>query len=255
MGKSPNIKQEQAFGLIGKKLGHSFSKSYFDLKFEKMGIPASYSNFELKNEKYLADFLLEKVFQLNGFNVTIPYKQTIIPYLDELVGTAEKIQAVNTVHVKDKKLIGYNTDVFGFQESIKEILNSKHQKALVLGTGGASKSIVYALEDMGIATSLVSRNPIDEELFSYADLNQEILDSHQIIVNCTPLGTFPSVEQCPDIPYHFLNESHLAYDLVYNPEETLFLKKAKALGSQTKNGLNMLHLQAERAWKIWNELL
>jgi shikimate dehydrogenase len=253
MGKSTSIKQERAFGLIGKKLEHSFSKSYFDLKFQKIGILASYSNFELKNEKYLADFLLEQVNQLNGFNVTIPYKQTIVPYLDELVGVAKQIQAVNTVRIKNHRLIGYNTDVFGFQQSIKGLLNPKHQKALVLGTGGASKSIIYALEDLGITTSLVSRNSTDKEQFSYKDLSQEILDSHQIIVNCTPVGTFPNVNQCPDIPYQFLNESHLVYDLVYNPKETLFLKKSKDQGTQIQNGLMMLHLQAERAWQIWNE--
>jgi len=184
---------------------------------------------------------------LDGFNVTLPYKQTIIPFLDRLDETAQAIGAVNVVY----KRVGYNTDCLGFTESIKPLLRAYDSKALVLGTGGASKAACYGLRKLGITPTLVSRNPKEGQL-GYKDLSPEIMAEHTIIVNCTPLGMYPDVNSCPDIPYELISARHLLFDCVYNPEETLFLQKGKAQGATIQNGIGMLYGQAKEAWKIWN---
>lgn len=239
--------------MVGKKLDYSFSKKYFTEKFIKLGLEeCTYENIVCKEEGDLADFLIDAVYKLKGFNVTIPYKETIIPYLDTLQNEAKAIQAVNTVWVKEGKLIGYNTDIYGFLESVKPLLKPNHKKALILGTGGASKSVIYALDSLGIKCKRVARNPIENDVILYKNLSEKIFLEHQILVNCTPVGTFPNTKEAPNIPYHFLTEDHLVYDLVYNPKMTLFLAKAKKQGATIQNGLLMLQLQAEKAWEIWN---
>ncbi|MDG1849329.1 MAG: shikimate dehydrogenase [Flavobacteriales bacterium] len=238
------------FGLIGKTLGHSFSKSYFEDKFEKEHIEnASYDNFPLEVIEEFKTLIKERSF--SGMNVTIPYKVSIIPMLDELSEEVQSIGAVNTIQFINNKLIGYNTDYIGFHNSLKPFLANTMDKALILGTGGASKAVVYALEKIGITCLCVSRKPEDNQL-SYEELNEFVLKHHLLIVNTTPLGTSPNIDQCPDIPYQFITEHHLLMDLVYNPAETLFLKKGKEKGANILNGKSMLVHQAEEAWKIWN---
>ena len=244
------------YGLIGYPLGHSFSRSFFNEKFQKDGIDAEYLNFEIPS---ITDFpsIIAQNPELRGLNVTIPYKEQVIPFLDGMDKAAEAIGAVNVIRVirgNDRKtiLIGYNTDYLGFCRSITPLLQPYHRRALVLGTGGASKAVCYALKERGLSVTCVSRTPQPNQL-SYADLTQEIIETHSVIVNATPLGTAPNTGYCPDIPYEYLHKEHLCYDLVYNPERTLFLQKAEAQGSVTKNGLEMLHIQAEEAWKIWKK--
>ena len=186
-----------------------------------------------------------------GLNVTIPYKESIIPFLDNVDEEALRIGAVNTIKVSDGKLTGYNTDIYGFEESLRPLLKPFHKRALVLGTGGASKAVKYALEKSGIEVTLVSRNPGIGKI-TYAAIDSEVLASNLIIVNCSPVGTFPNVGEFPKLPYKHLTSKHLLYDLVYNPEETAFIRKGKKQGATTLNGLKMLHLQAEKAWEIWN---
>lgn len=252
MGQKSKIRKSAHFGLIGKKLDYSFSKDFFIQKFKDLNLPNNtYSNIECENETALAHFLLDEVYQLKGFNVTIPYKESLIPYLDSLQDEAQEIQAVNTVKIINNKLVGYNTDVYGFKESLKPLLQPQHKKALVLGTGGASKSIVYALKSLNIDTLLVSRNKNITSVL-YEELTEELLTDYLLIINCTPLGTFPKLETYPAIPYNFITNKHLVYDLVYNPKESLFLTKAKQQGANIQNGLSMLQLQAEKAWEIWN---
>lgn len=241
------------FGLIGFPLGHSFSKKYFSEKFEREGINASYSLYELKS---ISDFTsLLKNENLSGLNVTIPYKVDVIKYLEELDKTAAKIGAVNTIKFirTDGKLIlkGYNTDAIGFENSIKPLLLSIHTKALILGTGGASKAINYVLSNMGIETTFVTRSP-KTGMLTYQQLTNEILSENLIIINASPVGTFPHSDECPDIPYELLNEKHILFDAVYNPTETLFMKKGKKQGALAINGKGMLIGQAVAAWKIWN---
>lgn len=236
----------KTYGLIGKNISYSFSRNYFANKFKKEDIKNSqYINFDIDN---LSE--LNNIFNTNnfGFNVTIPYKEVIIPYLDSLDFHAEKIGAVNTIKLENGKKIGFNTDWIGFKKSIEPLLNSHHTKALILGTGGASKAVIYALDQLKIETLIVSRNGKT----SYQDLSEEIIQNHAIIINCTPVGTFPNIDAAPEIPYHFITKNHLAYDLIYNPAETLFLKKCKEKGAVVKNGLEMLEIQAEASWKIWN---
>ncbi len=236
----------KTYGLIGKNISYSFSRNYFANKFKKEDIKNSqYINFDIDN---LSE--LNNIFNTNnfGFNVTIPYKEVIIPYLDSLDFHAEKIGAVNTIKIENEKKIGFNTDWIGFKKSIEPLLNSHHTKALILGTGGASKAVIYALDQLKIETLIVSRNGKT----SYQDLSEEIIQNHAIIINCTPVGTFPNIDAAPEIPYHFITKNHLAYDLIYNPAETLFLKKCKEKGAVVKNGLEMLEIQAEASWKIWN---
>lgn len=236
----------KTYGLIGKNISYSFSRNYFANKFKKEDIKNSqYINFDIDNLSELNNIFNTDNF---GFNVTIPYKEAIIPYLDSLDFHAEKIGAVNTIKLENGKKIGFNTDWIGFKKSIEPLLNSHHTKALILGTGGASKAVIYALDQLKIETLVVSRYGE----ISYEDLSEEIIQNHAIIINCTPVGTFPNVDAAPEIPYHFITKNHLAYDLIYNPAETLFLKKCKEKGAVVKNGLEMLEIQAEASWKIWN---
>ena len=242
------------FGLIGFPLEHSFSKKYFTEKFLREGIDALYALYELKNiDEFSA---LKNKENLCGLNVTIPYKQQIIPFLDELDETASEIGAVNVIKFireDDRlKLKGYNTDTYGFVQSIEPYIKSCHKKALILGTGGASLAINYSLRKLGIQTMFVSRSPKIGQL-AYNELNKEILSDYLLVVNASPVGTYPRVDECPDIPYQFLTPDHLLFDAVYNPAETLFLKKGKAQGAFCLNGEMMLIGQAEAAWKIWNE--
>jgi len=245
------------YGLIGFPLKHSFSAIFFTEKFKKENIDAEYLNVEIEDIQQIREVILTHV-HLKGLNVTIPYKEQVIPYLDELSPEAKKIGAVNVIKIdrnpNDKHtyyLKGYNTDYVGFKKSIGPLIKSDiHKKALVLGTGGASKAVVQALIDLGIDWKYVSRTA-GENKFTYNELTPEIINNYQIIINTSPVGTFPKVNECPDIPYQYLTRNHLLYDLVYNPAETVFLKKGKDKGATVKNGEEMLHLQAEEAWKIW----
>ncbi len=239
------------FGLIGFPLKHSFSKKYFSEKFANEGLnDCHYENFELPTLHKFKEFITENP-QLRGLNVTIPHKQNILSFLDELDETAQAVGAVNTIQIQPNKLIGYNTDVFGFENSIKPLLKSHHQNALILGTGGAAKAIIYVLKKLGLEYILVSRTP-DKNQFLYNDLTEEIIHHHRVIINCTPTGTFPNINELPNIPYQYIGKQHLLYDLVYNPEQTEFLKRGIEKGANVKNGLEMLYLQAEEAWRIWN---
>ena len=240
-------------GLIGKNISYSFSQQYFTTKFKNQNLDSqfSYQNYDIATIK---DFktILKNNPTLIGLNVTIPYKESIIPFLDELSDNAQKIGAVNTILIDTNgKLIGDNTDFFGFAASIKPLLKNHHQKALLLGTGGASKAVCFGLESLGITTQLVSRNT-SENTISYTDLTETHFKDYQIIINCTPLGTSPNTDLFPNIPYHYFTPNHLAFDLIYNPEKTVFLQKAESHGAVIKNGYEMLVLQAEKAWEIWN---
>lgn len=242
------------YGLIGKSLQHSFSKKYFENKFKKESITDCYYDlFELDSIDEVKH-ILNSTKNIIGLNVTIPYKESIIPFLDEIDGVAKKIGAINTITLDTvtKKTKGYNTDYNGFKNSLKPFLENTHERALILGTGGASKAISYVLNELNIDFLFVSRNPEGNNEISYDDVNEYVLKHHQIIINTTPLGTFPAINNHPNIPYKHLTNKHLLYDLVYNPEETVFLKKGKEKGSLTINGLQMLKLQAEKAWEIWN---
>lgn len=243
------------YGLIGYPLGHSFSRGYFNEKFEAESIDAEYVNFEIPSIKEFRE-VVEKNENLCGLNVTIPYKEQVIPYLDDLdKATAKRIGAVNVIKIirngKKTKLVGYNSDIVGFTQSIEPFVEEHHQKALILGTGGASKAICCGLQDLGIESKFVSRSKKNAKTITYADLTPEVMESHHIIVNCTPLGMYPIINECPDIPYDLLTPKHLLYDLLYNPDETLFMKKGKKQGAMVKNGLEMLLLQAFEAWNIW----
>ena len=234
------------YGIIGFPLVQSFSAKFFNEKFAREGIDAEYSLYPIASDEL--ERIQHYVDTLDGMNVTIPYKQTVIPYLERLDETAEAIGAVNVVY----KHVGYNTDCLGFIDSMKPLLREYDRKALVLGTGGASKAVCYGLRKLGVEPTLVSRTP-KEGMLGYEDLNAEVIASHTILVNCTPLGMTPNIETCPDIPYAQITAQHLLYDCVYNPDETLFLKKGKAQGATTKNGMEMLYGQAKAAWAIWNK--
>lgn len=242
------------FGLIGRNISYSFSKQYFNNKFENEKLPHSYNNFDLTE---IIEFpnILSTHPKLKGLNVTIPYKEQIIPFLDGLSKNAKFIGAVNTIKINQNGILkGYNTDFYGFKKSLEPHLKPHHKKALILGTGGASKAVAFALKKLEIPYSFVSRNYTERVNFIYSNLNNQIIGSHQIIINCTPLGTYPNIDECPEIPYQFINNEHLLFDLIYNPSETLFLQKGKQQGAQIVNGLRMLELQAEKAWKLWNKL-
>ena len=235
------------FGIIGYPLHHSFSAKYFSEKFEREGIEAEYSLYPVGIEDLRLK--IEDLFnRLDGMNVTMPYKQTIIPYLERLDETAEAVGAVNVVHQR----VGYNTDCIGFMESIKPLLRATDRKALVLGTGGASKAVCYGLKQLGVTPTLVSRTPKDG-MIGYNDLTEAVMTEHTIIVNCTPLGMVPDTESYPPIPYELISARHLLFDCIYNPEETVFLNKGRAQGAKTQNGIEMLYGQAKAAWAIWNE--
>jgi shikimate dehydrogenase len=242
------------YGLIGYPLGHSFSMSFFNDKFEAEKIDAKYLNFEIASIEEFK-IILKNNPNLKGLNVTIPYKEQIIPFLDQLSENVKFIGAVNVIkieRIKGKiKLTGFNSDIIGFQGSIEPLLKDHHQRALILGTGGSAKAIFYGLEQLGIASTFVSREKKNENTLNYNELTPEVLHSNTIIVNCTPVGMWPHVDECPNIPYEWVTDKHLLYDLLYNPNETLFMKLGRERGARVKNGLEMLLLQAFASWDFW----
>lgn len=242
------------YGLIGFPLGHSFSKSFFNEKFQNEGIDAEYINFEIKGIDELPEVLATNP-ELRGLNVTIPYKEKVLSFLDYISVEARAIGAVNVIRVDHKGddvvLKGYNSDVIGFTKSIEPLLETFHRKALILGTGGASKAINYGLKSLGLETVLVSRYERPGTI-QYKDITPDVVKEYNVIVNCTPSGMFPHYGECPDLPYEALDNHNLLYDLIYNPDETLFMKKGMERGAQTKNGLEMLLLQAFASWDFWN---
>jgi shikimate dehydrogenase len=238
------------FGLIGYPLTHSFSQRYFTEKFTREGIPnCSYENFSIGDINLLPDLLKEQP-DLNGFNITIPHKNAILPFLASMSDVVRQIKACNCVRRIGEWLHGYNTDVVGFEISLQNFLKDQPERALILGTGGSAKAVSWVLDKMGINSSLVSRNPSTGQL-SYQMLTPELIRQHKLIVNTTPLGMYP-VDQSPDIPYESLTSEHYLFDLLYNPAETLFMQKGAARGAKVKNGYEMLELQAEESWRIWN---
>lgn len=242
------------YGLIGYPLGHSFSISYFNEKFQNEGIDATYENFEIPDIKALPE-VLDSNPELRGLNVTIPYKEKVISYLDSLSPEAREIGAVNVIKVEHKgkkiSLKGYNSDVIGFTKSIEPLLERYHKKALILGTGGASKAIEYGLKSLGLETLKVSRSEKAGSI-QYKQLKPEDMKEYNVIVNCTPCGMYPHADECPALPYEGMDTHTLLYDLIYNPDETLFMKKGKEQGATVKNGLEMLLLQAFASWEFWN---
>ena len=244
---------KKRFGLLGRNISYSFSKGYFTEKFSNENFEGcTYENFDIQVITAFPEIIRDNL-ELKGLSVTIPYKETVIPFLDKLSKKAKKIGAVNTIKVSKKgKLKGYNTDYFGFKKSLKPLLNKSHERALILGTGGASKGVAFALDELKISYTFVSREA-KENAISYEAINASTFENYQIIINSTPVGTSPNIDAFPLIPYEYFTEKHIAYDLIYNPEETQFLKKAKERGAKTKNGLDMLIFQAEKAWEIWNK--
>lgn len=242
------------YGLIGFPLGHSFSQDYFNQKFKAEGTDARYLNFEIPD---IGDFMeiVSEYPNLAGLNVTIPYKEQVIAYMNEMDPDAAKIGAVNVIKIiptpKGPKFKGFNSDIIGFCDSIAPLLNPSRTKALVLGTGGAAKAVFHGLRNLGVEVTYVSRTAAPGRL-TYSELTPEIVSDHKIIVNATPLGMYPHIDECPDIPYQALTPEHLCYDLLYNPDTTLFMRKSAESGAETKNGLEMLLLQAFAAWNIWN---
>lgn len=245
--------EQVTFGLVGKNISYSFSRGYFAEKFKNLSLDNyQYVNFDLEQISLLSDVIKAKENGLKGLNVTIPYKQEVQGFLTAIDDDAKEIGAVNTIKLnKDGSVVGYNTDVYGFQKSLEPQLKPHHNKALILGTGGASKAVAFAFEKLGIAYKFVSRTATGDVL-GYHELTEKTIEEHTIIVNCSPLGTFPKIELKPDIPYQFISSKHLLYDLIYNPEETTFLRLGKEQGASIQNGLEMLQLQAEKAWEIWN---
>lgn len=243
------------YGLIGFPLGHSFSISYFNEKFENENIDAKYENFEIPKIEALPE-VLDSNPDLKGLNVTIPYKEKVISYLDSISPEARAIGAVNVIRVtrKGEKIIlkGFNSDVIGFTKSIEPMLEKFHKKALILGTGGASKAINYGLKSLGLETLFVSRSTKGKDCILYQDITPEMMQEYNVIVNCTPLGMYPHTDECPQLPYEAMNMKTILYDLIYNPDETQFMKRGSEHGATTKNGLEMLLLQAFASWEFWN---
>lgn len=241
------------FGLLGKNISYSFSRKYFSEKFQKLGLnDFKYSNLDIPEIEEFPFLLYHREDEYQGINVTIPYKESVMRYLHEIDEDALKIGAVNTIKVtNDNKLYGYNTDFYGFQKSIEPFIQKHHKKALILGTGGASKAIAYALQKMDISYKFVSRS-VAEDKFLYSMLNQQVMEEYTVIINCTPIGTFPDVDEAPKIPFEFITEKHLLFDLIYNPEQSKFLREGLKRGAAIKNGFEMLELQAEKSWEIWN---
>lgn len=238
------------YGIIGYPLSHSFSKIYFTEKFSKEHFSATYDTFPTKTiEEFPA--LLQSHPDLKGLSVTIPHKKAVMQYLDVVDDAALQIGAVNSIAIKHGVKTGYNTDVIGFENSLKPLLQPQHTQALILGTGGAALAVAWVLKKLGIPFKFVSRNP-SENAITYSDLTDEIINTHKLIINATPLGMSPNVAACPPIPYNAIANQHLLYDLIYNPEKTLFLQKGAAQGATIKNGYEMLILQAEASWKLWN---
>lgn len=243
----------QTYGLIGFPLGHSFSAKYFAEKFAAERIEGcEYLNFEIENIERIKD-IISQTATLKGFNITIPYKQAIMPYLNSISYEAAEIGAVNCVRVTDKGLHGYNTDAYGFTSSLLKLIGDERPSALVLGSGGASKAACYALKSLKIKYSVVSRGVVEGGL-TYEQLTSEVIATHRLIINCTPLGTFPKVEGAPEIPYKLLTNSHFLFDMVYNPPLTQFLSRGAEYGAQICNGQGMLQAQAEKSWEIWTSL-
>lgn len=243
-------KKGNRYGLLGKAISYSFSQGYFTEKFKNLELmDHSYENFDIPEISELETILKEQ--NLKGFNVTIPYKEQVIPFLSSLDPTAKKIGAVNTIKFTEDGLRGYNTDAYGFQRSLEPFLKTHHTKAIILGTGGASKAIRFVLDELGIHYSSVSRTK-KKGLLTYEELSKAVITSNKLIINCTPLGTHPNIHEKPQIPYQFLDNGHLLFDLIYNPEKTAFLKEGEAKNATICNGLNMLKFQAEKAWEIWN---
>lgn len=241
------------FGLVGRNINYSFSKGYFTDKFNSENFEGcTYENFDIQEIDGFTE-IIKNTSDLKGLNVTIPYKEAVIPFLDKLSKKAALIGAVNTIKITKKgKLKGYNTDYYGFKKSLEPLLKSHHKKALILGTGGASKGVAFALDELDIPYTFVSREA-KENAIDYNRINATTFDNFQIIINSTPVGTSPNTEAYPLIPYEYFTKNHIAFDLIYNPAETQFLKKAKEQGAQIKNGLDMLIFQAEKAWDIWNK--
>lgn len=246
-------KKQKKYGLLGKDISYSFSRKYFTEKFKTLHFDnCEYLNFDIPSIDNFTE-LVVKTKGLKGLNVTIPYKEEVVPFLDSLSKNAKKIGSVNTIKInKQKQLIGYNTDFYGFKKALKPLLKSHHTKALILGTGGASKGVAYALKKLQIEYDFVSRTP-NEFQISYDELNADLFKEYTIIVNTTPVGTFPNVDACPILDYNLFTKKHIAFDLVYNPEESKFLKLAKENGAIIKNGYEMLVFQAEKSWEIWNK--
>jgi len=244
-------------GLIGYPVGHSYSKKYFTEKFERENLPEiAYELYPIEKIEYLKSFLKTEP-DLIGFNVTVPYKVAVMNYLDEIDDEALTIGSVNTVRIiethQGKKLKGYNTDVYGLEKSLVPLIKPGINKALILGTGGSARAVKFVLRNHEIPYTSVSRQRHGNRI-QYEDVAEAIIREHNIIINSTPVGMHPNVEDFPDIPYHHITNRHLLFDLVYNPDETVFLKKGREKGAVTKNGLDMLHLQSEKCWEIWNEL-
>jgi len=239
------------FGLIGKTLDHSFSKTFFEDYFTKENIQASYENFPLSSIEELKDLFNEE--DISGLNVTIPYKEAIIPFLDELSDDAKEIGAVNVIAFENNKKIGYNTDAFGFHQSIKPFLTNQHERALILGTGGASKAVAHVFKSLGIDVIFISRTPKGSNQYHYDEINEHMIRACKVIVNCTPLGTYPNVEEFVELPFNELTEHHLVIDLIYNPSKTKFLDLAQQNNATILNGYSMLQQQALKAWEIWNK--
>ncbi|WP_430967733.1 shikimate dehydrogenase family protein [Spongiimicrobium sp. 2-473A-2-J] len=245
--------RKNRYGLVGRNISYSFSKGYFTQKFMALGLNGYvYENFDIPA---ISDFpeLIRDRSNLRGLNVTIPYKEAVIPYLAALDPEAEKIGAVNTIVFTDKGLIGYNTDAYGFLKAIEPFIKKHHTKALILGTGGASKAVAFVLENLGIVYSAVSRHPKKGQ-YAYQDLNEALLEEYTVLINCTPLGTHPNVTDRPGIPYQFVTSRHLLFDLIYNPKKTAFLLAGESRNATICNGLKMLEFQAEKAWELWNTL-
>ena len=243
------------YGLIGFPLGHSFSIVYFNEKFQSEGIDAVYENFEIETIEQLK-IVLDTNPELRGLNVTIPYKQEVMKFLHEISPEAQVVGAVNVIRIERKGsksvLKGFNSDVIGFQQSIEPILESHHKKALILGMGGAAKAVDYVLKKMGLETLYVSRNKAEGAIL-YDEVDEKIIKDYPVIVNCTPVGMYPNIEECPRLPYHAMDSHTLLYDLLYNPDETMFMKKGTQYGAMVKNGLEMLLLQAFASWEFWHE--
>ena len=237
------------YGLIGKTLGHSFSEAFFKDYFEKNNIEAKYSNFELKEIEEISSIFNQN---LSGLNVTFPYKESVIPFLDRLDDSAAQIGAVNVIAFENGEKVGYNTDAYGFAQSIKPFLTFEHERALIFGTGGASKAVAHVFKQIGLDVFYISRNGNEENgVFRYEDINNHMLRSCRVLVNCTPVGTFPDVNACFELPFEHLTPAHLVIDLVYNPAQTELMKRAKAQGAAVMNGLSMLQHQALKSYEIW----
>jgi len=245
---------KKLYGLLGKNISYSFSKKFFTNKFKTEKLSCEYVNFDIQTINELPEVLDKNIKNLKGFNITIPYKEEIFNYLDEIDTVAEEIKAVNCVKIIDQYYLkGFNTDAYGFEKSLIPLLKPQHKKALILGTGGASKAVAYVLKKMKIDFLFVSRSPKKNQI-NYAELTLEIINTHTLIINTTPLGTKGELEKLqPKIPYKHINDTHILYDLIYNPPETQFLLKGKEKGATIKNGLEMLELQAKKSWEIWEQ--